>query len=487
MSLKTKAISGFFWTSAGTLGNGLVSFLVTIILARLLEPRDFALIALLTIFVAVSNIIIDSGFSQAIIRDDKPSQKDLSSVFFFNITISLVLYIILFICAPFIANFFDAPELTSLSRVAFLVIIFNSFTIIQNATLNRELNFAAVSKASVMGAFLAGIISVVMAFTNCGIWALVANMVLLPFFRSIFLWKQSKWKPTFDFSFLSIKKYFNFSVFLMIQGLVDVVVTNIVSLFIGKVYTKDDLGYYSQGGKLNEYVVVPIVTVVRKVTYPILSKLKNNEETLRNGYMQVIKIMLLVFIPMQCFTIITADNFVVFFFGEKWIEAAPYLIIFAIASLFYPIQELCINILLVKGRTKKNLIISLTRQLLRILAVVFFVNTNVLIFAGVFTFAGVIGSVIFILAGLREIKYSIIKLTKDSMPICIATLCSCIVIFLFNKFLIGVIPLQLIFILQAIIMFLIYTFLCVILKVDALTLFIDEIKNFKHSWTNKNV
>lgn len=480
MGLKAKAVSGFFWTSAGTLGNGLVSFLVTIILARILGPRDFALIALLTIFVAVSNVIIDSGFSQAIIRDDNPSQKDLSSVFFFNIIISFALYFVLFFCSPFIANYFDAPELVSLSRVVFFVIIFNSFTIIQNATLTRDLNFAAVSKSSVIGAFLAGIISVVMAFTNCGIWALVANMVLLPFFRGIFLWVQSKWKPSLHFSLISIKRYFNFSVFLIIQGLIDVLVTNIVSLLIGKVYTKNDLGYYSQGGKLNNYVVSPLVSVVRKVTYPILSKLKNNEDDLRNGYMQVINIMLFIFIPMQFFTIITAENFVVFFFGEKWIKAGPYLMMFAISALFYPLQELCINIFLVKGKTKKNLIISLTRQLLRVLSVVIFVNTNVLFFACVFTFAGAIGSLIFILEGFREIKYSINKLIKDSMPICIATLCGCFVIFLLNRFLIGIIPLQLIFILQAIIMILIYTFICILWKVEALALFVGVVKNVKH-------
>src|SRR5690554_4580255 len=160
MSLKQKTVSGFMWTSAGMLGNGMMSFLVTMILARILLPYDFALIQLLAVFLAISNVIVDSGFSQAIIRDDNPSEKDLSSVFYFNIVLSFSIYTVLFFAAPFISNYFAAPELLPLSRVVFLVIIFNSFSIIQNATLNRNLNFALVNKASVIGSFLAAIISV---------------------------------------------------------------------------------------------------------------------------------------------------------------------------------------------------------------------------------------------------------------------------------------------------------------------------------------
>ena len=182
------------------LGNGFMSFLVTMILARILMPYHFALVELLLIFLAISNVIVDSGFSQAIIRDDNPSEKDLSSVFYFNIVLSFTIYICLFFAAPYISDYFDAPELKLLSRVVFLVIIFNSFSIIQNATLNRNLNFAAVNKSSVIGSFLAGGISIIMAFTGFGIWALVANMVLLPFFRSIILWNHSKWRPIKSFS-----------------------------------------------------------------------------------------------------------------------------------------------------------------------------------------------------------------------------------------------------------------------------------------------
>jgi O-antigen/teichoic acid export membrane protein len=265
MSLKQKTVSGFIWTAAGMLGNGVVSFLVTMILARILLPYDFALVALLSIFLTISNVIVDSGFSQAIIRDDNPTETDLSSVFYFNIVLSFILYLVLFFAAPAISNYFAAPELVVLSRVVFLVIIFNSFTIIQNATLNRDLNFPLVNKASVIGTFLAGIISVIMAFTGFGVWALVANMILLPFFRAVFLWLYSNWRPKRTFSILSVKRYFAFGGFLMVQGIIDAISTNLVSLIIGRVYTKNDLGYFSQGRRLDGYIVAPFNSIVQKV------------------------------------------------------------------------------------------------------------------------------------------------------------------------------------------------------------------------------
>ena len=177
MSLRKTVLNGFIWSSIGTLGNGLVSFLVTIILARILTPSDFALIALLTVFISVSNVIVDSGFSQAIIRDDNPSDVDLSSIFIFNMIISTILYSILFILAPYISLFYQTPDLELLSKIVFLVIIFNALIVIQNALLKRELNFVLVEKISVLGSFFAGVVSVIMAFTGFGVWALVANMV----------------------------------------------------------------------------------------------------------------------------------------------------------------------------------------------------------------------------------------------------------------------------------------------------------------------
>ena len=413
MGLKQKTLSGFIWTSAGMLGNGFMSFLVTMILARILLPYHFALVELLLIFLAISNVIVDSGFSQAIIRDDNPSEKDLSSVFYFNIALSFTIYICLFFAAPYISSYFDAPVLKLLSRVVFLVIIFNSFSIIQNATLNRNLNFAAVNKSSVTGSFLAGTISIIMAFTGFGIWALVANMVLLPFFRSILLWHHSRWRPIKSFSFNSVKKYFAFGGFLLVQGIIDAISTNLVSLLIGKTYTKNDLGYFSQGRKLDGYIVTPFNSIIQKVTYPILSKIKNEESRLKEGYRKIVGIVMFVFVPVMFFTIGTSENMIITLFGEKWAEAGVYLKIAAIGALLFPLQHVCTNIIMIKGKTNIMLIFSFIKHGIRIILLLAFLKSGVLALAIVFSLSTLIGSLLYIIPGMKYLNYKITELFTD--------------------------------------------------------------------------
>lgn len=455
MGLKQKTLSGFIWTSAGMLGNGLMSFLVTMVLARILLPYDFALVELLLIFLAISNVIVDSGFSQAIIRDDNPSDEDLSSVFYFNIALSFTLYILLFFVAPYISDYFEVPELTLLSRVVFLVIIFNSFSIIQNATLNRNLDFAAVNKSSVIGSFLAGGISIIMAFTGFGIWSLIANMVLLPFFRSIILWYHSSWRPQKTFSVKSVKRYFAFGGFLMIQGIIDAISTNLVSLLIGKVYTKNDLGYFSQGNKLNGYIIFPFNAIVQKVTYPILSKIKNEEERLKEGYRMIVGVVMFVFIPIMFLSIGASENIIITLFGQKWAEAGIYLKIASIGAILFPLQMVCTNIIMIKGKTKTMLIYAFIKQGLRIILLLAFINKGVITLAIIFSLSTLIGSILYMSLGMKYIKYSIIELLCDMYKTIIASTIGLLFALIIDFLFVGH-NIILIFVLQIIIMTIIY-------------------------------
>jgi len=463
LSLKQKTVSGFIWTSAGMLGNGLMSLLVTMILARILMPYHFALVELLLIFLAISNVIVDSGFSQAIIRDANPSEKDLSSVFYFNITLSLTLYLFLFFAAPYISDYFEAPELTLLSRVVFLVIIFNSFSIIQSATLNRNLNFAAVNKSSVLGSFLAGGISILLAFTGFGIWALVANMVLLPFFRSILLWYHSNWRPKRDFSFKSVKKYFAFGGFLMIQGIIDAISTNLVSLLIGKTYTKNDLGYFSQGNKLNGYIIFPFNAIVQKVTYPILSKIKDEEERLKDGYRKIVGVVMFAFIPAIFIIIGASENMIITLFGQKWEEAGVYLKIAAIGAIIFPLQMICTNIIMIKGKTKTMLIYAFIKQGLRIILLLTFMNKGVITLSVIFTITTLIGSILYISLGMKFIKYSVIELFSDLYKTIIASTIG-LLFLLFVDYLLAGQNVILIFLTQTIVMATVYIYISKLIK-----------------------
>lgn len=454
-SLKKKILSGLIWTSMGMLGNGVVSLIVTMILARMLLPEHFALIEALMIFLAISNVIVDSGFSQAIIRDDDPSEIELSSVFYFNLVLSSVLYAVLFFAAPYISTFFNSPELILLSRVVFLVIVFNSFSIIQNAILNRALDFATVNKSSVIGSFLAGGISVIMAFTGFGIWALVANMVLLPFFRSILLWYHSKWRPKKTFSFNSVKRYFAFGGFLMLQGIIDAVSTNLVSLIIGRSYAKRDLGYFSQGRKLEGYIIIPFNAIVQKVTYPVLSKIKSEEERLKDASRKIVGVVMFAFIPAMFFIIATSENMIVTLFGSKWYDAGVFLRIAVLGGILFPLQFVCTNIVMIKGKTKVMLRFSMIKHIIRIVLLLAFIKSGVIVLAVVFTLSNLIGSLLFIVLGMNLLSYSLKELIEDLYK---SIIVSCIGVAL--AYIIGIFLINnnsvIVFIIQIIVMILVY-------------------------------
>jgi O-antigen/teichoic acid export membrane protein len=383
------------------------------ILSRILTPYDFALIALLNVFLAISNVIVDSGFSQAIIRDDSPSQKDLSSVFYFNIILSCLIYIVLYFLAPQISAYYNAPELTILSRVVFLVIIFNSFSIIQNATLNRSLSFEVLNKSSIIGSFIAALVSIIMAYVGFGIWALVANSVLMPLIRGVLLWLYSNWRPINQFSFPSIKRYLGFGVFLMFQGIIDAISTNLITLIIGKVYTKNDLGYYSQGGKMDGYIVAPFTSIIQKVTYPILSRIKDQEVRLKDACRQIVGVGMFVFIPLMLFTITASENIIVTFFGRQWIEAGIFLKIASFGAILFPLQNIFINVVMLKGKTKMMLKFAFIKQILRIFLLLVFIKKGVLVLALVFSISTLIGSTLYITLGMSYLKYRLSELCRD--------------------------------------------------------------------------
>jgi len=475
MGLREKALSGFLWTSAGTIGNGLLSIIVTIILARLLTPSDFALAELLVVFVAVSNVIVDSGFSQAIIRDDAPTDEGLSSVFWTNLVLSIILYVVLFFCAPLIASYFHAESLILYGRITFLVIIFNAFSVIQNAILIRQLDFANLNKASVLGAFIAGIIAVIMAFAGFGIWALIANMVLMPLFRSLLLWISSNWKPMMAFRVEDVKRYFTFGGFLMLDGIIDTITMNLTSLMIGRHYTKNELGYYSQGKKLDSMVVTPTTAVIKKVSYPILSKIRKEENELKRGYVEIISVISFVFIPLSLFVIMTSDNMIVSLFGSQWAPSGVFLALFAFGSMFYPLQETCINIILVKGKSRQYFIMSVIRQIFRLIAIISFVHTSVLNLTIAYISANVIGALIYICYGFKEIKFSAIEIFKIFLPVII----SAIVASLSAKLLGNMVMFDniiIVFVVQIIIMLMVYFIMARILRIQTASVLTGTIK-----------
>ena len=466
MSLRDNAVKGVVWTGIGTVGAGLLNFILTMILARVLSPSDYGLLELLAIFTVLSECFIDSGFSQAVIRDQHATQTDLSSVFFFNLTISLVLYVGLFFAAPSIADFYHEPSLVWLSRFVFLVIIFHSFSIIQNAIFSRDLQFRPQAMAAIISIIIAGVTAGIMAFNGFGVWALATNMVLFAFLKMLFYWLFSSWRPSFIVSFQSIRKYFKFGVNLLIQGLVDKFVSNLESLMIGRVYSKTDLGYFSQARKLDSYITQTSSSVIQKVTYPILAKLGDDVSQLKNGYKRVLGITMFVMSPMLLFTVASADNMLFVFFGPQWEASVPFLRLWAICGLLVVFHSIFINIFLVTDNTKKLLRIAMIKQALRLIAIFLLIKLSVLALMYGIVGVSVLTALLYCYFGGRLIGYGFREVVKDISLILIAALIGAINVFLIGYYL-SMQNHYLIFILQILVMVAVYCFFSFVFKVPA--------------------
>lgn len=429
MGLRNKAVDGFLWTSVGTIGAGLINFLITIILARILTPSDFGLIELLIVFTTISEVFIDSGFSQAIIRDKNATVEDLSSVFFLNLIIAFFLYIILFFASPFIATFYNSPQLTILSRVIFLAIVFNSFSIVQNANFVRKLNFKPYALASIIAMTIAGITSVILALYDWGVWALVANIVLLAGIRTICLWIQSDWFPIFKIRYSSIKRYFSFGSSLLLQGLLDRIVTNMESLFIGKFYQKSDLGYFSQARKLDSYVIQTSTTVIQKVTYPILSSVGDDISKLRIGYKRIIGITMFCLTPIILLMFASADNCIIGLLGQDWAPAIPYFRLWIVCGWLVAIYSIYMNVFMVMGKNKKMLKITFIRQVMRLLVIFLLARAGIEILLYGIIIVTIMSAFGYMYVGGKLINYSLKDVFLDMWQIVLGNFFTALLIY----------------------------------------------------------
>ena len=245
MSLKQKAVSGLLWSFIDSSARLGIQFIIGIILARLLSPKEFGLVGMLTIFIAVSQSFIDSGFSQALIRKKDPSQEDYSTVFYFNMATAIICFFILFFCSGLISRFFKEPQLKPLVQVLGLSLVINAFAIIQQTILTRRIDFKLQTKISVISSILSGIVAVWMAFAGYGVWSLVIKTLTMYAITSILLWSWNRWRPVLVFSIHSFKELFSFGSNLLISGLIDTIFRNVYYLVIGKSFSAQELGYYT--------------------------------------------------------------------------------------------------------------------------------------------------------------------------------------------------------------------------------------------------
>ena len=350
-SLKDKTVKGVIWSAVDRFSAQGIQFVFSILIARLLVPEDYGVIAMLNIFLAVSQTFIDSGFGTALIRKIDRTETDFSTVFYFNIAVAVFFYLGLFFAAPAIANFYNAPLLVPVTRVTAINLVIGSLSGIHNAKLSIAIDFKSRAKISIVSAVLTGAVGLWMAYSGYGVWALVVQTVFAGIIRTIMLWIIVKWYPKLVFSWKSFKEMFSFGSKLLASGLLDTIYNNIYPLVIGKVFSPTTLGVYSKANSLAQFPSSNITSVLQSVTFPVLSTIQNEEDRLAAAYKRFLRIAAFVVFPLMMGLSAVADPFIRLALTDKW-EGAIYLLqIICFWMMWYPIHAINLNILQVKGRS----------------------------------------------------------------------------------------------------------------------------------------
>lgn len=366
-SLKNKTVKGTIWSFAERFSAQGIHFLVMIIIARRLSPKEFGLIGMLAIFMAVAQSLIDSGFSQALIRKLDRSEKDKNTVFYFNVVISIILYLLFYLISPWVASFYNEPQLDEVMKVLCLVVIINSFAVVQRANYTIAIDFKTQTKATIIAAILSGVVGVYMAYNGYGVWALVYQQLVSAFANVFVLWIYSDWYPKLQYSWDSFKSMFGFGAKLMISGLLDTIYRNVYQIVIGKVFSAASLGYYTNAHKFSDFPSSNLTTVLQRVTYPILCTIQNEDERLAQTYRKFLRLSAFLVFPLMCGLAAVAYPLIDIVLGDQWHYAAALLIPICFQMMWYPIHSINLNLLQVKGRSDLFLRLEIIKKIIGVI------------------------------------------------------------------------------------------------------------------------
>lgn len=350
-SLKTKTKKGLAWSMIERFATQGVQFLFGIILARLLSPDDYGIIAMPLVFLAIAQCIIDSGFSTALIRKPELTEDDLSTAFYFNIGVGILCYAVLFFTSPLIADFYHTPILSSLLKVTALAALFNPLCAVQQAILTRKIDFKTQAIVSLSGAVVSGIVGLYMAYNGFGVWSLVFQQVGGYVMRTILLWVLGKWKPKRKWSWESFHYLWGFGSKMLGSGLLDTIYNNIYPIVIGKYFSAQDLGNYTRAQQFSSLPSSNVTGVLQRVTFPVLSSIQNEDERLAKNYRKILKLSAFLVFPMMLMLSAIANPLVRILLTDKWIGCVILLQIVCFQMMWYPIHAINLNLLTVKGRS----------------------------------------------------------------------------------------------------------------------------------------
>ena len=370
-----------FWGAIERISTMSVQFVITMILARLLSPSDYGVIAMLTIFIAISQQFVECGISNALIRKQDCTQADYSTAFFFNVGMSCIVYLILFLTAPFIASFFKMGLLSIVLRVYGLSIIFQSFRIVQYAILCKRLEFKKMAKVTALVTLFAGLMGVLMAYLGYGVWALVSQNVFLALMTSIAYFAILKWTPSCVFSMRSLKYLWGFGSKMLASGIISVTYTNLYSLVIGRVYDSKSLGLFNRSHYLANIYPDVVKNIFVRNSLPIMSEIQDDKERLLKVYREFIILVSFITFPVVLLLLVMARPFILFFLSDKWEGSIIYLQIFCFSSLMMPANWINLNLLQTLGRSDLTLKAEIIKKIIGVILIFSMISFGPLVLA----------------------------------------------------------------------------------------------------------
>lgn len=413
---RSKVFSNFIWRFAERCGAQLVTFIVSIVLARILMPDDYGTIALVTVFTTIMQVFVDSGLSTALIQKKDADDLDFSSVFYFNFIVCILLYLVMFFAAPLIASFYDIPELVSVVRVISLTIVISGVKGVQQSYVSRNMLFKRFFYATLGGTIFSAFLGIAMAYAGCGVWAIVAQQLSNTAIDTLILWITVKWRPKLMFSWKRLKALLGFGWKLLCSALLDTVYNNLRSLIIGKVYSSADLAYYNEGKKFPNFIVTNINTSIDSVLLPAMSNEQDDKTRVKKMTRRSIMISCYIMAPLMIGLVCCARNIVVLVLTEKWLPCVFYLQIFCITYMFYPIHTVNLNAIKAMGRSDLFLKLEICKKVVG-LALLF---ATVFISVKAMTYSLLVSTLFSMMINAWPNKellhYSFLEQMKDIMP-----------------------------------------------------------------------
>lgn len=421
-TLKQKTMSGMLWTVSERISLQAVQLVVSIIIARVLEPSEFGLISMLAIFTSLAQAILDSGFGSALIQKKDADQTDKSSIFYFNLIIGIILAILLAASAPLIARFYQQPMLVNILRVLSLGLIINGFSLVPSVILTKNLEFKTQMKVNFIAALSSGLIGIIMGLQGFGVWALVAQILTRKLFTAILLWFLNSWRPSLIFNVSSLKSMFSFGSNMLLNSVIGTIFNNLYQTFIGWFFSAAELGFFTKAITIETTINHVTGTSLQKVMYPAMVPIQDDARKLKQAYRKTMRLSLFLHLPMMIGLSLTAEPLIIFFLTDKWAGSIPFLQLLSLVGIFYPLTILNLNIIIVKGRSKTYMHLENINRALIILSIIIAYRWGILALIYGQLIVSFISYLLFSHFSGKLIGYGHFEQIKDFFPILLKSL-----------------------------------------------------------------